>query len=46
MERLVQEAISVQLKDDSTINASQHRKLVLSGKKTHKTFLFSHEIMN
>lgn len=44
MERLVQEEISVQLKDDSTINASQHRKLVLSGIK--KNFLFSHETTN
>lgn len=44
MERLVQEEISVQLKDDSTSNASQHRKLVLSEKKPN--ILFSHEIMN
>lgn len=38
MERLVQEAISVQLKDDSTINASQHIKLVLSGKKNPTSY--------
>lgn len=43
MERLVQEAISVQLKDDRTIIGSQHRNWVLSEKKP---FLFSHEIMN
>lgn len=32
MERLVQEEIRGQLKDDSVINASKHRKLVLSEK--------------
>lgn len=44
MERLLQEEISVQLKDGSIINASQHRKLALSEKKT--TLLFSQEIEN